>query len=189
MEKKRKNIFTSARIVCIGALLFALVCVGVYVSLFVMVKKVEQHNTELEKEARRLEVQESKIIQLRKNVATAQESQDTLTSYFIDSNDIVPFLETLEKYGEQVGVLVKYNTVDIAKNPARLNLELMASGQFVNVYRFIALLESAPYHILINSSNMSAQPPQEAPEKGKVAPPPVWDARMNVSVLSITGVK
>jgi Tfp pilus assembly protein PilN len=168
-------------------LLGALLLIAVYAYLYHMIGTIGQNISLLQSQTQVLETQQSEVDQLKKNLAATQVSQQTLQSYFIDASDIVPFLETLEGYGKNANVVVKYQTVQIAGSPAELEVALTADGSFVDVYRFIASLEAAPYEFSITSATVESQGPN--PDPNAKGPQVItWDAAINLSVASISGV-
>lgn len=180
-EKTNRNLYI--------AILLAVFSFSIYGILFYQVVSLEESNSKLEKETKRLEDEESKLSILKKNLESTEKSRSVLSAYFIDSKDIVPFLEKLEDYAKDVGVVVTFTAVDLAKNPNRLNISFTSEGQFKNTYRFMKMVETAPFEIAINSFEVSAKAPETAPEKGKPIPPTVWETTVDVSVFSITGIK
>lgn len=180
-EKTNRNLYL--------AILLVFFSFSIYSFLFYKVVSMEQSNSRLEKETKRLEDEESKLAILKKNLESTGKSQSVISSYFIDSKDIVPFLEKLEAYADVVGVKVTFDTVDLAKAPSRLNISFTSVGQFKNTYRFMKMVETAPFEVVINGFEIKALPPETAPEKGKPIPPTLWKAQVEASIFSITGVK
>ena len=126
---------------------------------------------------------------MRQSLADTQEKQKTLTSYFIDASNIVPFLETVEGYGKTTNVATNFDTVDTKKSPDRLDVELTADGSFVNLYRFVALLESAPYEFTITKADIHLAVPLGFQAVGNGPHSGGWEAKIALSVTSITGVQ
>jgi hypothetical protein len=75
-------------------------------------------------------------------------AKEKLDGIFLGKKDIVPFIEYLEKTGEEIGVLVDFSSVkidDTGKEKPRLQFSL--KGKFENIFRFIILLENIRYQI------------------------------------------
>lgn len=171
------------------ALLGAVVISGIYGYLLYTVRHMEQHTAALQTEIKRLNQQESEVGQLRKNLSSTEERQATLVSYFIDANNPVPFLETVEGYATQAGATAKFDTVEVKSNPNRLDASVIVNGSFSGIYRFIALLEAAPYEFSITSAEIQSAVPAGLEATGSGPHSSGWEARINMSVTSITGVK
>lgn len=104
---------------------------------------------------------------LRANAALASAASEQLSSlgadaaeinaYFIDSANVVPFLETLQETGTRLGAKVDVQSVT-AKNDGRphLDLSLAISGPFAAVARTVGAIEFAPYDIKVTSLSMTA---------------------------------
>ncbi len=189
MKPSTNTIFSKSTQKLIFATILLVVSIFLYGYLFSHVISLTKSNSVLATEVRRIEDQESKITILKRAVLSTEESRKILTSYFIDSKDIVPFLEKVEEYGRDTSVSVKFINVDIAKSPKRLNLMLNAEGQFTNLYRFLALLESVPFEVVFNTFDIKALPSEVPTGVGKQSLPVNWEATVNLSVLSITGVE
>lgn len=100
--------------------------------------------------------------------ASAQDSA-IIDSYFVRLKDVVPFMEKLEEMGKSVNVSV--DVTSIKNTSLSLNLAFSATGSFNDIYRLIALLESAPYKIVVKNVNM------QSVENS-------WSATMEISLLS-----
>ena len=179
--------FKSTRIAFWLSLLGCLVAVGLYVYLLESIKAAGQKAAALEAETTALALKESQVGELKKTLAANKAREPKLVSYFIDANDIVPFLETIEGYGKTAGVTVKFNSVEIKKSPAQLAVSVTAIGGFPAVYRFISLVEAAPYEFSVMSSYVQLSMSPVA-ETGKGPAPILWESNMTLSVSSITGV-
>jgi hypothetical protein len=77
-----------------------------------------------------------------------------LENHFIKSSDIVPFLNMIEKLGEEVGVSSEINSVNTKIDNTELMVELKASGGFEGIYKFLTLLENSPYELDFTSMNI-----------------------------------
>lgn len=70
-----------------------------------------------------------------------------LDTHFVQSSDIVPFLDTIEKIAKNVGAKTEITSVDIAKDNSSLIVEINALGSFETIYKLILLLENFPYNL------------------------------------------
>jgi len=127
--------------------------------------------------------------QFRKNLTATEEQRQKLSSYFIDAKDIVPFLETIEGYGTDTGIEVTFSSVDIKKTPSRLDVGIFAEGDFDDLYRFLSLLEAAPYEITFTEVDVHSNVIEGLVPTGTQPYSAAWSAAITLSVLSISGVQ
>ncbi len=188
MKKSTLKPFKLTNLIFWGSLVGLLLVLFVYWRVYVAVRAIGQNNAALTAETATLEDQASKAGELKKSLATVQERQPVLASYFIDANDIVPFLETIEGYGRTTDVAVKFTMFTFKNSPDKLVVTLSAEGAFANLYHFMALLEAAPYQLNISSVNVMELGSVAQDPKLKVVPVRTWQALISVDVTSITGV-
>ncbi len=180
---KKTNSLLIAGIFC------ALASLGVYGYLFHAVKTSTEHTASLQAEVGALETQEAEVDKLKKNFAATKEQQDTLSSYFIDMNNPVPFFETIEAYGKNVGVKAVFDTVTIKKAPNELDASVTVSGSFSGIYQFLQMLEVAPYEFSITSMTIQSTVPAGLEPIGKGPHTSGWEATIQLAVKSITGTQ
>ncbi len=68
-------------------------------------------------------------------------------AHFIQSSDVVPFLDMVERLAPQVGASAEVSLVDIPKDNSGLVVEVRATGRFGTMYKFLTLLENSPYEL------------------------------------------
>ena len=188
MNNESQKPFKTSSVIFWLTLIAALFMCFVYAYLFHTIRVIGQDDASLDAETTTLEGQASEVDVLKKNLASIQERQPVLTSYFIDASDIVPFLETIEGYGRQTNVATKFNTFTFKKAPDMLVVSMVADGSFTDLYHFMALLEAAPYEITMNTADVEAQLPKGLEANQKTTAPTGWEANITLSVTSITNV-
>ncbi|MDB5190432.1 MAG: hypothetical protein JWN49_758 [Parcubacteria group bacterium] len=79
--------------------------------------------------------------------------ESRVNGYFVSTNDVVPFLETLQSTGKNLGSDVQVVSVsaDPGKPHAHLNLSLSITGSFDSVVRTLGALEYSPYDASLQS--------------------------------------
>ncbi|MDB5245121.1 MAG: hypothetical protein JWN90_226 [Parcubacteria group bacterium] len=98
--------------------------------------------------------QDSQRIQAAKDELQKISSDESLVNgYFVSTNDVVPFLETLQSTGKKLGSEVQVVSVsaDPGKPHAHLNLSLSITGPFDSVVRTLGALEYSPYDASLQS--------------------------------------
>jgi len=81
---------------------------------------------------------------------------EVLDSYFTTEDEVVLFIEKIEKIGASSGVSLSLRSVNVEKeNSDSLSVSLIASGSWRNVYHFLNLLESFPANIRIDEVSLA----------------------------------
>ncbi len=184
MHRPRSQAIQTTNRLLAAAVIFALCALFLYGRFFFVVKSSTENTAALQEQVSSLEAQEAEVDKLKKNFAATKEQQQTLSSYFIDMNNPVPFFETIEAYGKGTGAKVAFDSVAMQKNPGKLDAVITASGSFSGIYDFLALLEAAPYEFSIASVDIQSIAPDTASaEKGMAAG---WQAHVALTVFSVT---
>ncbi len=177
---------TLALILSISGMLIALGC---YLWFFYAVKKSTEHTAHLQDEVSALQTQEAESEKLKRNVANTIEQQKVLMSYFIDMNDPVSFFDTIEGYGTSVGVKTVFTKVEVKKEKLQLAASLTVKGTFSGIYNFLQLLETAPYEFVVTRVDLQSAVPIGLEPVGKGTHTSGWEAKIDISVMSITGIQ
>ena|SRR3989344_8614367 len=83
-----------------------------------------------------------------------------LETHFVQSSDVVPFLNTIEKLAAEVEAKVEVTSVNVENANSSLMVEMEASGSFETIYKLIMLLENSPYDlefVLVNIQSLNTQ--------------------------------
>ncbi len=88
---------------------------------------------------------------LDKSLKEVADERAMLDTHFIQGSDVVPFLDMVEKLGPEVGATAEVSSVEVAKDKSGLDVSIRAEGTFVAVYKFLNILENAPYEISFSS--------------------------------------
>ncbi len=78
--------------------------------------------------------------------ASLVKEEQTTQGYFVNTEDIVSFLESLQKEGKSLGTKVEVVSVDASKNTKNntLTLSLRITGPFEGVVRTLGAFENSP---------------------------------------------
>lgn len=108
--------------------------------------------------------------------------RESITGYFVNTNDVVPFLETLQSTGAKYGSKVSVESVSAqpAEPHALLQLSLRITGSFDSVERTLGAIEYEPYDTTI--SNVTLDTPG-----GSAAPQWTAAVTMNVGTMDTSG--
>lgn len=105
----------------------------------------------LEKKAQNIKLLESQSEKLK---IDAQKMEQV----FLKEENIVGFIENLEKLGRDAGVSVELSSVRMDdKNSKEPHFDLILKGGFNPLFHYIVLLENLPYQIIFEKLNMSSR--------------------------------
>ena len=114
---------------------------------------------------------------LLNSVQSIKTERTLLDTHFVQSSDIVPFLDTIEELAKNVGANAEVISVDVAKDNLSLVVQMSASGSFETIYRLILLLENSPYNlefVLVDIKNLDSS----------IKKIPQWTATFQIKLLS-----
>ena len=95
-----------------------------------------------------------------------------LESHFAQSSDIVPFFNTIERLASLSQIKTEVFSVDVSKDNKEILIGLKTSGTFEEIYKFLMLLENAPYELEFVSMDIKNLNKQE------------WEAFFKIKLLS-----
>lgn len=184
-ERKKLSIFKNARLILVASFLLFIAFGVAYGYIYFTIQNISYKTQGLAEEVSMLSAQEATVGVLKSSLASTKEKQTTIHSFFVDSTNIVPFLETIEGYGTNANVSVKFVNVAINPSPASLNVSLTAVGSFPALYHFLALLEAAPYELGINTATIQSVPSTQVATKKGPPPPDDWQGNISLSIYSV----
>ena len=171
-------------------ILFMLIFLCAYSYFFNMETKERQDVVNLTNETATLKAEESESSQIKNQLSATDAQRSILVSYFVDAGNPVPFEETIEGYGKETNTKILFEGLDVAKTPDRLDTSFTVDGSFTDVYRFFALLESAPYELSINNLDLQSADPSNFDPTSKASKlPAAWHANVSLSIYSVNGVQ
>ena len=109
-------------------------------------------------------------------------------SHFANNSEAVPFLDKLEQLADKVSAIAevfsveqKTDTTEGAK--PNLIVGLKVAGSFEAIYKFITLLENAPYELEIMSMSMDKVEGESQTVDGEIQPSK-WSSSLKVKLIS-----
>jgi len=105
-----------------------------------------------------------------------------IEAHFAQSTDVVPFLDALEALAKQAGVKAEVESVDLSEDKTGLLVGMKMSGDFVNLYAFLTLLENSSYELEFVSVHVEKEVVAENAPKS--ATTPVWNGSFKMKLLS-----
>ena len=86
-----------------------------------------------------------------------EEDRAKISSAFVDRETLVLFIENMERLAAQAAVILVIESASLPEKGAALpSFRVRATGSFAGLYRFAALLETMPYHVVLDEVRFSA---------------------------------
>ncbi len=122
----------------------------------------------------------------------------SLRSLFLSSSNIIPFVESIESLGRALPVGLSLSSVTLAPSKDALLARLSAHGNFVELYRMLAIIEALPYKTVIGDTQLiyggadsrgllvasHGNPKEQSSHDGKDTRPQ-WSLSVAITVKSI----
>lgn len=118
------------------------------------------------------------IRSLNQSVKDIAPQKALLETHFVESSDVVPFLNTVEGLGTEAKAQANITSVAVSTdtNPVLL-VEVQATGSFESLYKFLMLMENSPYEIEVDSLDLQQSDALDASSGA-------WKADFKISLLS-----
>lgn len=165
----------------LSSILFFVIAVSFSVFLFSDIKKIINalKNNEIlwhTEATRRGEVES-----LRRSLKSTEAERVLFDLYFIESSNVVPFLNMIDTLAPKAGTNTEISLVDLLPDNQGLLVEMRTQGHFGQVYKFLKLLETSPYELEFISADMYKASITDA--KGEIVPAG-WQGIFKVKVLT-----
>ena len=151
------------------------------------VNEVSRGRGEIEKEVQKLSQTVVSNSDLEKQVeilGQTEAEREKINRYFIDTKKTARFLEELEDLGEDIGVSINIESVQV-ENKTTLRVDLLANGSFRNVYHLLEALYALPYTIefrALRTSRINISS-KETTSKG-----PLWGSTISLRVVNFSNI-
>lgn len=129
-------------------------------------------------------IRRENIKSLERSITSISKEKNLLELHFIQSSDVVPFLDIIEHLAIESKVKSEIVSVDFSKDSLGLLVELKTAGNFESIYKFLTLLENSPYELEFISVNMQNSSIQTVFGFGKKVTVPRWEAILKIKLLS-----
>lgn len=122
---------------------------------------------------------------MKKLLSETEEERENIDNYFIKTDDIVSFIESIESLSRVTNTSISVNSVSIEEGKETdvfeyvvLNVE--AQGVFSDLYWLLSLVEKMPYKISVNTINFGRLPSGES-----TSPSDRWNIDFSIRVLKL----
>lgn len=153
--KKRITVTTLISLLLIGGV--------VYFAIMPQIENIKQTKREIEKQRLNLEeryIQGLKLKELSKNIKKVESEMEKMERIYIEKEETLEFIKTLESIAEKNGVEQKIDLnsakEDIKEEYQERPLQMALSGEYRNLLSYLADIESMKYWINIKSMDITS---------------------------------
>lgn len=165
----------------LSLIFFIFSCVA-FLFLYKTVNKNNEESRLREQEWHSEALRRDEIRTLDNSVKIIESERTKLETHFAKSSDVVSFLDTIESLAPQTGAKAEVTSADISQDYTTLLVGLKASGTFSSLYKFLTLLENAPYELEFVGVEMHKEGGTEV--VGKDVKLPKWNMVFKIKLLS-----
>ena len=178
---------TTTRFVIVAAVLLAAVA-GVFFFMLVSIERQMQKLTELQESVALAQDREQKLSALKATVRAVESDRMQLDSFFLQENDLVSFLETIEGLSSTTRSRIEVVSVEKGKLPlpvdgkvenqpifSTIRLSIATDGSWESVFHTLSLLESLPVPLIMHRATFDVAAADTVP--------PTWKGTFVVSVV------
>ena len=117
---------------------------------------------DLKKSAQREEAQNYNLTDLKRNINDFEVKEAELNQIFVDKDNIVIFIEKIERMAEQSGatfdIQIKDDEVKEGnEESSSLNMFIQSTGSWSNITTFLRMIENLPHHVVIGTTNLNTK--------------------------------
>ena len=181
METQTPRINPLHPILFLLSLLFALSAGGAFLGTVSLIYSKQNTLPKLSAELENITREETYYRGLKKTLADTEGARAALTSFFVNPNDFVPFIEAVEALGARAGVTLTIENAVLVDDNRNLALTLFSGGEFQEVLYFLSLLEAFPAKISFDRAWVA----QGVPGKKTGVSFSPWEGRFTIKFASI----
>lgn len=138
-----------------------------------------KNSTKLIHEEWRQEEDRREVIKsLDRSIKEIDLEKKSIESHFVSSKDVVPFLDFFEQSALRVNAETEVSSVSVPIENDSILVDLKTKGSFESLYKYITLLENAPYELEISSFVLSKENSNVL--TGNIA----WSLSLKIKLLS-----
>jgi hypothetical protein len=161
----------------LGALLLFIIAVSAYGAWDARVSRESASAVSLASEIATKKQSSARLQEAKDQLEKALGDQAATEGYFVDTDDVVPFLESLQNTGKRLGSQVTVESVSAqpGKPHTVLQLALRVTGTFDAVERTLGAIEYQPYDTEVTGVTLDTP----GPSAGKASP---WTAAITLRI-------
>lgn len=163
----------------IGSILFFCFSCASFYLLFMQINNTQNKVKLAEIEWQDEENRRESIKSLDRLIKKIEKEKQVLDSHFVKTADVVSFLDFFEQSGILVGAKAEVSSVNLSTEGNAILVDLNTIGTFEALYKYITLLENAPYELEILSFSFNT-----TTEISGLTP--AWNANLKIKLLSFS---
>lgn len=163
--------------------IIAIAILAVYIALFFQLKNKNEGISILKNEVENITKKDAEQRVIKDTIKETEKERAELNSYFVSSDGVVDFIETIEALATDTAISVEITSVSIKKAPEHsdiielLRISIKTDGRWINMFHFLSLVETLPFDIFVERVNFSK-------EKDKIASR-LWNGAFDISVAKL----
>lgn len=118
-----------------------------YVQIDQIKSKIKLTHEDWQNEENRREA----IKSLERSIKKIEKEKEIIDKHFVQSIDVVSFLDFFEQSGLLIGAKAEVGSVGLDKDQSTILVDINAFGSFESLYKYLRLLENAPYELEVVS--------------------------------------
>lgn len=155
-RKKKDSFFYHIGLLVI----FSFILLSLYGVTFALVLKKKDSIIEAMSKLSVEQLKEEELRFLRESFRATEAERAALDAYFIDTQEVVAFIEEIEAAGRRAGAITSFNYVNIRGAENTLVMEFEAFGSFTELFYFTRLVEFLPAKISIEKFLLDKEIPR-----------------------------
>ncbi len=159
--------------------MFLLLSCAVFVFLYMDINKNVEASKLAQEEWQTETAQREYEKSLVDSIKKIEPERALLEGHFVQSSNVVSFLDTIEKIAKNAGVRAEVTSVEVVKDSTSLEVRIQTEGSFGAIYRLITLLENSPYSLEFVLGDI-----QTSNTQSKTVKIPQWTATFQIKLLS-----
>jgi hypothetical protein len=178
-----KNIFQKKSLI-LSVILFIFSCF-VFVFLYRNINNNKEASQLTQEKWQTEDTHRENAKSLADSIKAIEPEKALLETHFVQSSDVVPFLDTIEKLAKEIGTKAEVVSVNPTKDNSSLIVGIKASGNFGTIYKLITLLENSPYDLEFISADIQNSNGEDlSGSKNNKTKTPQWTATFQIKLLS-----
>ena len=155
---------SNTQIRAIAAVLAVLILLGMYSTLFVIIKNKNNNISILKNQVDIKVRKDQRLSSIKQLMADLDKEIKQIDTYFVSKDGVVNFLESLEALRSVSGAYINVNSVSVNDSELNnipyelLNVEFTARGSWRSIVKLISLIEILPLGVTIERMQLERIP-------------------------------
>jgi|GEM_PF-6102322 len=169
--------------------LYFVLALGAYIFFYVHIDGKSNTATNTLSEISQLQQQNMQMQNLKQTIKDTEEARTEVANFFVDSDMIIEFLETIEGMAGKADVEIDVKSINEIETEAEgikeLSLNIDFEGDWISVHHFMVLLENIPIKMTIDRLNFRETVSREKDENGEIIETVAWRGSAGFKTLQL----